>query len=239
LAATSPHPVRTFAAFLKKRFVRGKGRCRRSTLTNTASPHWNFGVKYETTALQPVIGVAFLPWRDPATVVPCSRSFRTFRPSEYFCAIAPPAVSRSTGGPSISHYSFRILIARIFVVVSLALHASWKRPARAGFSHRMRSGAVTRLAAAAHSIPFRQAMDSAGWDSGGWRSFSCHIQGTARLGARRNLLPRIRRRSLGSSQPLRHGRFCIPLGLRRQSHDLNRSYRPPKCRRARSAEELK
>ena len=26
----------------------------------------NFGVKYETTALQPVIGVAVLPWRDPA-----------------------------------------------------------------------------------------------------------------------------------------------------------------------------
>jgi choline dehydrogenase-like flavoprotein len=143
----------------------------------------SYGVKYETTSLQPVIAVAVLPWRDP-------RQYRSsLEKLSHTSAIGVLLRDRDGGrvtigrdGHPVSHYALsgfdRAHLRRGFIGAARILEAAG---ARLIFSpHAMwcayepgRSGSLDT---------FTQAMDSAGWDSGRLALFSFHIQGTARLG---------------------------------------------------------
>jgi choline dehydrogenase-like flavoprotein len=147
----------------------------------------NYGVKYETTALQPVIAVAVLPWRDP-------RHYRSLL-AKLSSTVGIGVLLRdrdggrvtidSQGNP-VSHYALSnfdrahlrhgfIGAARILEAAGARMifspHAKWcaYEPAHSGKT----SGSLDS---------FTQAMDSAGWDSGRLALFSFHIMGTARLG---------------------------------------------------------
>jgi long-chain-alcohol oxidase len=143
----------------------------------------NYGVKYETTSLQPVIAVAVLPWREP-------QQYRSMLSKlSHTSAIGVLLRDRGSGrvtidreGHPVSHYALSefdrghlrhgfIGAARILEAAGARLifspHAKWcaYEPGRAGSLDS-----------------FTQAMDSAGWDSGRVALFSFHIQGAARLG---------------------------------------------------------
>ena len=143
----------------------------------------NYGVKYETTALQPVIAAAVLPWREPQQY----RALLEKLPN--ISAIGVLVRDRDGGrvtidgdGHPVSHYALSrfdrkhlrsgfIGAARILEAAGARLifspHAKWcaYEPGRSGSLHT-----------------FTQGMDSAGWDSGRVALFSFHLQGTARLG---------------------------------------------------------
>jgi len=143
----------------------------------------NFGVKYETTSLQPVIAAAVLPWREP-------QQYRSLlKKLSHVSAIGVLVRDRDGGrvtidrdGHPVSHYALSrfdrehlrsgfIGAARILEAAGAHLvfspHAKWcaYEPGRSGSLDT-----------------FAQAMDSAGWDSGRVALFSFHLQGTARLG---------------------------------------------------------
>jgi long-chain-alcohol oxidase len=143
----------------------------------------NFGVKYETTALQPVIAAAVLPWREP-------QKYRALLEKlSHVSAIGVLVrdldggrVTVDTDGHPVSHYALSkfdrahlrsgfIGAARILEAAGAWLifspHAKWcaYEPGRSGSLDT-----------------FTHAMDSAGWDSGRVALFSFHLQGTARLG---------------------------------------------------------
>jgi long-chain-alcohol oxidase len=147
----------------------------------------NYGVKYETTALQPVIAVAVLPWREP-------RHYRSLLAKlSNTVGIGILLRDRDGGrvnidreGHPVSHYALSnfdrshlrhgfLGAARILEAAGARLifspHAKWCafEPARSGKG----SGSLDS---------FTQAMDSAGWDSGRLALFSFHIMGSARLG---------------------------------------------------------
>jgi long-chain-alcohol oxidase len=143
----------------------------------------NYGVKYETTALQPVIAVAVLPWREPD-------HFRSLlgRLSNT-TAIGVLLRDRDGGrvtldreGNPATHYALskfdRAHLRRGFIGAARILEAAG---ARLIFSPHAkwcayepgRSGSLDA---------FTQAMDEAGWDSGRLALFSFHIMGSARLG---------------------------------------------------------
>ena len=143
----------------------------------------NFGVKYETTALQPVIAVAVLPWREPHQY----RSLLEKLP--HLSAIGVLVRDRDGGrvtidrdGHPVSSYALSdfdrqhlrrgfIGAANIFEAAGARLifspHAKWcaYEPGRSGSLDT-----------------FTQAMDAAGWESGRVALFSFHLQGSARLG---------------------------------------------------------
>jgi long-chain-alcohol oxidase len=143
----------------------------------------SYGVKYETTALQPVIAVAVLPWRHP-------RQYRSLLESlSRTSAIGVLLRDRHGGrvtigrdGHPIAHYALsgfdRAHLRRGFLGAARILEAAG---ARMIFSPHAkwcayepgRSGSLDT---------FTEAIDSAGWDSGRLALFSFHIQGTARLG---------------------------------------------------------
>jgi long-chain-alcohol oxidase len=143
----------------------------------------NYGVKYETTALQPVIAVAVLPWRDP-------QQYRSLLEKlSHISAIGVLLRDRDGGrvttdpqGHPVAHY---------------ALSSFDRAHLRSGFigAARILEGAGARQVFSPHAKwcsyepgrrgsldTFTQAMDSAGWDPGRLALFSFHIQGTARLG---------------------------------------------------------
>ncbi len=143
----------------------------------------NYGVKYETTALQPVIAVAVLPWREP-------EHYRSLLEQlSHTTAIGVLLRDRNGGrvtldqeGNPIAHY---------------ALSAFDRAHLRRGFlgAARILEAAGARLIFSPHAKwcayepgrngtldSFTQAMDGAGWDAGRLALFSFHIMGTARLG---------------------------------------------------------
>jgi long-chain-alcohol oxidase len=143
----------------------------------------SYGVKYETTALQPVIAAAALPWRDPVQ----HRSF--FQRLINTVGIGVLLRDRDGGhvtvdaqGQPVTHYAVSrfdrrhlrqgfISAARILEAAGARIiyspHAKWcaYEPGRKGSLDS-----------------FTQSMDFAGWDSGRLALFSFHIMGTARLG---------------------------------------------------------
>src|ERR1700682_6634892 len=143
----------------------------------------NYGVKYETTALQPAIEVAVLPWRDPAQYRSLLEQIsRTVGIGVLLRDRDGGRVTIDGQGNPVSHYAlspfdrahFRhgfIGAARILEAAGARLifsaHAQWcaYEPGRNG-----------SLAS------FAEAMHSAGWRSGRVALFSFHLQGTARLG---------------------------------------------------------
>jgi long-chain-alcohol oxidase len=143
----------------------------------------NYGVKYETTALQPVIAVAVLPWREPELYRSLLGKLANTT------AIGVLLRDRDGGGVTldregnpVTHYALSefdrahlrlgfIGAARILEAAGARLvfspHAKWcaYEPGR--------SGSLDSLT---------QAMGKAGWDSGRLALFSFHIMGSARLG---------------------------------------------------------
>ena len=143
----------------------------------------NYGVKYETTALQPVIAVAVLPWREP-------QQYRSLLEKlQHISAIGVLVRDRDGGrvtidreGHPVSHYALsnfdRAHLRRGFIGAARILETAGARqifsPHAKWCSYEPgRGGSLDTLT---------EAMDSAGWDSGRVALFSFHIQGTARLG---------------------------------------------------------
>jgi long-chain-alcohol oxidase len=143
----------------------------------------NYGVKYETTALQPVIAVAVLPWREP-------QQYRSLLEKlSHISAIGVLLRDRDGGrvttdrdGHPVTHYALsnfdRAHLRRGFIGAARILEAAGARqvfsPHAKWCSYEPgRHGSLDT---------FRKAMDSAGWDSGRLALFSFHLQGTARLG---------------------------------------------------------
>jgi choline dehydrogenase-like flavoprotein len=143
----------------------------------------NFGVKYETTALQPVIAAAVLPWREP-------RQYRALLEKlSHTSAIGVLLRDRDSGrvttdrtGAPVTHY---------------ALSQFDRRHLRSGFigAARILEAAGASLIYSPHAKfcayqpgvrgsldSFTREMDAAGWSSGQVALFSFHIMGTARLG---------------------------------------------------------
>jgi len=144
----------------------------------------NFGVKYETTAMQPVIAMAALPWRNPEQ----HRSFLARLSNTVGIGVLlrdkdGGRVTTDPQGHPVAHYALSpfdrghlrqgfISAARILEAAGarhiFSPHAKWcaYEPGR--------SGSIDS---------FTQAMDSAGWGSGRLALFSFHIMGSARLGS--------------------------------------------------------
>ena len=144
----------------------------------------NFGVKYETTSLQPAIAAAVLPWRAPA-------QYRSLLENlSHTSAIGVLLRDRDGGRVTldraenpVSHYS---------VSSFDAAHL------RRGFmgAARILESAGARMIYSPHAKlcsyepghrgnleSFTRQMDAAGWRSGQLALFSFHIMGTARLGS--------------------------------------------------------
>jgi choline dehydrogenase-like flavoprotein len=143
----------------------------------------NYGVKYETTALQPAIEAAVLPWRDPEHYrlllekVPQTVGIGTLlRDRE------GGRVTVDGEGHPVTHYALSAFdrkhlrhgfmgAARILEAAGAELiyspHAKWcaYQPGRRG---SLKS--------------FVQDMDSADWDAGRLALFSFHIMGSVRMG---------------------------------------------------------
>jgi long-chain-alcohol oxidase len=143
----------------------------------------NFGVKYETTALQPVIAVAVLPWREP-------EHYRSLLGKlSNTMAIGVLLRDRDGGrvtldreGNPVAHYALsefdRAHLRRGFIGAARILEAAGARHifsphAKWCAYEPSRNGSLDN---------FTQAMDAAGWDSGRLALFSFHIMGSARLG---------------------------------------------------------
>ncbi len=143
----------------------------------------NYGVKYETTALQPVIAVAVLPWREP-------EQYRSLLEKlSHTTAIGVLLRDRDGGrvtidreGNPVTQYTLSpfdgahlrggfLGAARILEAAGARLifspHAKWcaYEPGRKGSLES-----------------FTNSMDGAGWDSGRVALFSFHIMGSARIG---------------------------------------------------------
>jgi len=143
----------------------------------------NYGVKYETTALQPVIAMAVMPWREP-------QDFRA-RMAQLSHTSAIGVLLRDRGAG-------RVTIDREGHPVSTYTLSDFdRRHMRRGF----RGAAEILETAGARRIysphaklcsyepgkrgsieSFVMDMDAAGWDNAQLALFSFHIMGTARLG---------------------------------------------------------
>ena len=144
----------------------------------------NYGVKYETTALQPSIAVAVLPWRDP---------------QQYRQLLARISSTVGIGVLLRDRNGGRVTVDRDGnPVAHYALSGFDRDHLRLGFhgAARILEAAGARLIFSPHAKlcayepgrtgsldSFAQAMDSAGWDAGRLALFSFHIMGSARLGA--------------------------------------------------------
>jgi long-chain-alcohol oxidase len=143
----------------------------------------NYGVKYETTALQPVIAVAVLPWREAAQY----RSLLSQLPN----TVGIGVLLRDRDGGRVA------VDGEGKPVVYYALSSFDRAHLRRGFlgaAHILES-AGARLIFSPHTKfcsyepksrgsleSFTAEMDSAGWAAGRVALFSFHIMGSARLG---------------------------------------------------------
>ena len=143
----------------------------------------NYGVKYETTALQPVIAVAVLPWRAPDQYRSLlAKLSNTMAIGVLLRDRDGGRVSLDREGNPVAHYALsqfdRAHMRRGFIGAARILEAAG---ARLIFSPHAkwcayepgRSGSLDA---------FTEAMDASGWDSGRLALFSFHIMGSARLG---------------------------------------------------------
>jgi choline dehydrogenase-like flavoprotein len=143
----------------------------------------NYGVKYETTALQPVIGVAVLPWRE----VRQYRSLLENLPKTVGIGVLlrdrdSGQVTVDGDGNPVTHYT---------------LSDFDRQHLRAGFlgAAQILEAAGAQLIFSPHTkwcsyTPGREgsidsfvsSMDAAGWDAARLALFSFHIMGSARMG---------------------------------------------------------
>jgi choline dehydrogenase-like flavoprotein len=143
----------------------------------------NYGVKYETTALQPVIAVAAMPWREP-------RDFRA-RMSQLKNTSAIGVLLRDRGAG-------RVTIDREgHPVSSYTLSEFDRRHMQRGFrgaAQILESAGARRIYSPHAKLcsyepgkngsieTFVKDMDAAGWGNAQLALFSFHIMGTARMG---------------------------------------------------------
>jgi long-chain-alcohol oxidase len=143
----------------------------------------NYGVKYETTALQPVIAAAALPWCNPAQ----HRKF--FAQLTNTVGIGVLLRDRDGGrvttdaqGNPVTHYALSPFdrahlrhgfISAARILEAAGAHTIYSPHAKWCAYEPGRSGSLDT---------FTQSMDFAGWDSGRVALFSFHIMGSARLG---------------------------------------------------------
>lgn len=147
----------------------------------------NYGVKYETTALQPVIAVAVLPWREP-------RHYRSLLGKlSNTVGIGVLLRDRDGGrvdidreGHPVSHYALsnfdRAHLRHGFISAARILEAAGARLIFSPHAKWCAYETAPSGKASGSLDSFTHAMDSAGWDSGRLALFSFHIMGTARLG---------------------------------------------------------
>jgi long-chain-alcohol oxidase len=143
----------------------------------------NYGVKYETTALQPVIAAAVLPWREP-------RQYRALLEKlAHTSGIGVLLRDRDGGRVSVDRTGWP--------VTHYTLSAFDRAHLRKGFhgAARILEAAGARLIYSPHAKfcsyepgrrgsheTFTRDMDAAGWSSGQLALFSFHIMGSARMG---------------------------------------------------------
>jgi choline dehydrogenase-like flavoprotein len=143
----------------------------------------NYGVKYETTALQPVIAMAVMPWREP-------QDFRA-RMTQLSHTSAIGVLLRDRGAG-------RVTIDREGHPVSTYTLSDFdRRHMRRGFrgaAEILESAGARRIYSPHAKLcsyepgkrgsieSFAMDMDAAGWDNAQLALFSFHIMGTARLG---------------------------------------------------------
>jgi long-chain-alcohol oxidase len=143
----------------------------------------NYGVKYETTALQPVIAVAVLPWREPDHYRSLlARLANTTAIGVLLRDRDGGRVTLDREGNPVAHYALsefdRAHLRRGFIGAARILEAAG---ARLIFSPHAKWCAY-EPGCSGSLDSFTQAMDAAGWDSGRLALFSFHIMGSARLG---------------------------------------------------------
>ncbi len=144
----------------------------------------NYGVKYETTALQPVIATAVLPWRAPAQYRSVlQRLANTVGIGVLLRDKGSGTVTIDAQGHPVSHYALsefdRLHLRHGFIAAARILEAAGSRMI---FSpHAKWCGYEPGRNGSLDS--YTQAMDSAGWDAGRVALFSFHIMGSARLGS--------------------------------------------------------
>jgi long-chain-alcohol oxidase len=143
----------------------------------------NYGVKYETTALQPVIAAAVIPWREP-------RQYRALLEKlPHTCGIGVLLRDRDGGEVTVDRTGWP--------VTHYALSAFDRAHLRKGFdgAARILEAAGARTIYSPHAKfcshepgrrgsldSFTRDMDAAGWGSGQLALFSFHIMGSARMG---------------------------------------------------------
>jgi choline dehydrogenase-like flavoprotein len=147
----------------------------------------NYGVKYETAALQPTIQASVLPWREP-------EHYRLLL-SKLPQTVGIGALVRDRDGGRVT------VDGEGHPVSAYALSAFDRKHLRLGFvgAARILEAAGAELIFSPHAKwcayepgrrgslgSFVQAMDSAGWDAGQLALFSFHIMGTARMGGSPN-----------------------------------------------------
>jgi long-chain-alcohol oxidase len=143
----------------------------------------NYGVKYETTALQPVITVAVLPWREPGHYRSLlGKLSNTMAIGVLLRDRDGGCVKLDSEGNPVAHYALsefdRAHLRSGFIGAASILEAAG---ARLIFSPHAKWSAY-EPARSGSLDSFTQAMDAAGWDSGRLALFSFHIMGSARLG---------------------------------------------------------
>ena len=147
----------------------------------------NYGVKYETAALQPTIHASVLPWREP---------------EHYRLLLSKLPQTVGIGALVRDREGGRVTVDREGHPVSAyALSTFDRKHLRLGFvgAARILEAAGAELIFSPHAKwcayepgrrgslgSFVQAMDSAGWDAGQLALFSFHIMGTARMGGSPN-----------------------------------------------------
>ena len=185
----------------------------------------NYGIKYETTALQPVIAMAALPWRNPEQ----HRSFLQRLSNTVGIGVLlrdrdGGTVTIDGQGHAVAHYALsrfdRGHLRHGFISAARILEAAG---ARTIFSpHAKWCSYEPRNKGSIDS--FTQAMDSAGWDSGRVALFSFHIMGSARLGhSPKTSATNPEGETWGSPQYFCDGRIFFSQRFRRESHDHHRS----------------
>jgi choline dehydrogenase-like flavoprotein len=143
----------------------------------------NYGVKYETTALQPVIEVAVLPWREPEHYrALLSKLTNTVGVGVLLRDRDAGSVTIDREGNPVAHYSLsafdRAHLRRGFAGAAHILEAAG---ARLIFSPHAKWCAYEPGRSCSLNS-FVRAMDFGGWDAGQLALFSFHIMGSARLG---------------------------------------------------------
>jgi long-chain-alcohol oxidase len=178
------HPVSNVCGIFKEEILPWTGTMQAIYSDEHCRLTGNYGVKYETTALQPVIAAAVIPWRDP-------RQYRTLL-AELPRTVGIGVLLRDRDGGTVTVDRTGTAVTRY------ALSKFDSEHLQQGFAGaaRILEAAGARRIYSPHAKfcfyepgergsveTFARDMDRAGWRSGELALFSFHIMGTARMGA--------------------------------------------------------